>query len=49
MFERNYATTESLQAYVNEWFSPEAIGEHGYLTKMGLVSLPEGTKNSKIL
>jgi len=47
--KENYATTESLQAYVNEWFSPEAIGEHGYLTKMGLVSLPEGTKNSKIL
>jgi len=47
--KENYATTESLQAYVNEWFSPDAIGENGYLTKMGLVSLPEGAKNSKIL
>ncbi len=47
--KENYDTTEGLQDYVNEWLSSVAIGEHGYLTKMGLIPLSESTKRRKIL
>ena len=47
--ESNNRTTEGLQDYVNEWLSPEAIGNDGYLTKMGLVPLLEVKKNRRKL
>lgn len=47
--KENYSTTESLQAYVNEWLSSAAIGEHGYLTKMGLIPLSKNAQRCRIL
>ena len=41
--------TEGLQDYINEWLSPAAIGENGYLTKMGLIPLLEGVERRRKL
>lgn len=41
--------TEGLQDYINEWLSPAAIGENGYLTKMGLIPLLDGVQKRRKL
>lgn len=47
--EKNYATTEGLKNYVDEWLSPTAIGKDGYLTKMGLIPLLANEKKQRKL
>lgn len=47
--KENYAVVEGLKRYVNEWLSSDAVGEHGYLTEMGLVPLPKDAQRIRIL
>lgn len=47
--KENYKTVESLQHYINEWLSADAIGEQGYLTKMGLIPLSRSSQKLRML
>ncbi len=41
----NYKTTEGLREYLAEWQSSRAIGEEGYLTKMGLIPITSNNQD----